>query len=183
MDLVFAVSAASTESDQTFPQMKEIMKTTVDSYGSAKVRYGIVTFGDTVIKRLDLARRFPTDGRLKEMIDMIPKESGRPALVEALKVVENMFQASAAERPDAKKVLVVLTDMKSVNSEEELEKASLPLTNLHVRIIALPIGDMADSMELQEITASVKDVIAVNKSDNPSQTTEELMERIRDGKA
>ena len=182
MDLVFAVSATSSESDQTFRQMKEILKSTVDNYGSSKIRYGIITFGDTVKKELDLARRLATDGPLKEIMDLIPKPTGRPALVLALKEAERMFQSSAAERPGAKKVLVVLMDIKSVNTEEELKNAPLPLKELRVRIIAVPVGGAADSMELQKLTASSKDVIPVKKSDNPSKTTEDVMERIRDGK-
>ena len=182
IDLIFALSSTSNKSDETLPQMRDIMKATVNTYGSSNIRYGIITFGDTVRKELDLNRTFLNEDTLKGFIDLIPKATGRPALVDALQEAESMFMAAASDRPAAKKVLVVLTDRKSINSEDELKNKSLTFIKMKVRIIALSIGGEANSTELEIITASSRDVIAVMKGDDPQKICENVMDRIQDGK-
>ena len=182
IDLGFAVSATATGSDETFKQMKEVIKETVDKYGSSKIRYSVITFSTTATTQIGFAEKFQTDNVLKKAIDSVPKTRGGSALATALEEARNVFHTAAANRPGTKKVLIVLTDKRSDNSEEELKNASLLLKNLQVRIITIPIGDKADSKELQGITASPRDVIATKETDTPRKTSDDIMERIRDGK-
>ena len=54
MDLVFAVNAAPRDSVRMFKKIKDIIKAIIDKYGTERVHYGLVVYGDIALVKVCL---------------------------------------------------------------------------------------------------------------------------------
>ena len=68
MNLAFAISARAVNDDTNFEKMKDILKTIVQKFGSNRIHYSVITFGDPPITELPFNRRLPSDEDLKRFI-------------------------------------------------------------------------------------------------------------------
>ena len=68
MNLAFAISARAVDDEANFEKMKDIVKAIVQKFGSNRIHYSVITFGDPPITELPFNRRLPSDEDLKRFI-------------------------------------------------------------------------------------------------------------------
>ena len=68
MNLAFAISARAVDDETNFEKMKDILKAIVQKFGSNRIHYSVITFGDSPITELPFNRRLPSDEDLERFI-------------------------------------------------------------------------------------------------------------------
>ena len=68
MNLAFAISARAVDNEANFEKMKDILKAIVQKFGSNRIHYSVIKFGDPPITELPFNRRLPSDEDLKRFI-------------------------------------------------------------------------------------------------------------------
>ena len=179
IDLVFVINAASSDSDNTFTRMKSVMGNIVDKYGIDRIHYGVVLYGERPSIQLRFQNRTMTENQLKRIIVSLPKPSGAPLLDRALK--EAMMLLNSSARPDAKKIVLVITDKGSANTKDELEKSSLALEQNGIRIVALTIGGEADVEELENVVNRPSDIINTQGHEKPDSIATKIITVVTKG--
>lgn len=132
IDLAFAVSTTAANADATFARMRETVKHVIDMYGTDKIRYGLLVFGSSTSSKILFSDTYP-DKDLKRVLDNVRPTTGDPDIGKALRTAKKLFE-DAPSRPNAKKVLVVIVDNKSVNGLEELKIVSRPLHDYGIKV-------------------------------------------------
>lgn len=120
VDLVFAVSTVAANAQDTFDKIKQAFNNIVIKHGTSSIQYGFIVFGNNAITRLALGERFNDIESLKRLIGVFSRPSGTPNIKKALDLAKKMFSGSRG-RPDARKVLVLITDKDSRYSFERLK--------------------------------------------------------------
>lgn len=178
IDLVFALSATSANSAQSYELMKSTIKTFINTYGVNKVHYGIIVYGASVIRVVNFNRTFSIGASdLKGAIDRQPALIGGPFLKGALQEAFKVFEETVG-RPGAKKVLVVITDKNSGAPPKTLAAAVRDLEDKGVLVISVGVGEAVERSELNVISPNPMDVISARLNINPSVLAERIMDRI-----
>ena len=68
MNLVFGISARGVDDSTNFEKMKQVIRKIVQKYGSTRIHYGVMTFGNPFNTELSLDRQPPTDEDLERFI-------------------------------------------------------------------------------------------------------------------
>ena len=111
----------------------------------------------------------------------ISKNRRGAALDEVLREATKLFNDAAKVRPDAKNVLVVITDKKSDSRGEDLKKETMKMRPEDVKAIAVALGEESDKDELDILTPEQGEVIEANSTDGAKKTAEEIMRKALDG--
>ena len=181
VDLAFAISAASVKADDNFEKAKEVIKSIIDTYAMNKLRYGVIVFGSSASIKVSFGDDFPTDENLKNVITILSGSNERPALDEALKKGKELFD-EAPERPNARKVLVFITDLKSTSKLADLKATAKKLEDDGIRVIPVAIGGEVDHIELEETTSDKTNVVNVNTDVYVIVLKEKIMSKVFKGK-
>lgn len=113
--------------------------------------------------------------------DAISKNTRGAALGEVLKAATELFDDAAKVRPNAKNVLVVVTDKKSDSRGEDLKNEAMKMRPSDIKVIAVALGDESDKNELDILTPDQDDVIEANSTDGAKKTAEEIMDKALEG--
>ena len=70
MNLAFAISARAIDDATNFAKMKDIIRSIVQKFGSSRIHYSVITYGDPPTTVLPFDRRLPSDEDLKQRISM-----------------------------------------------------------------------------------------------------------------
>ena len=84
-------------------------------------------------------------------------------------------------RPNAKKVLVVITDNESGLDKDQIASMAVSLGERNIRVIAVAVGDEADQPELEYIASDKRDVLSVTGSVQPSKLSKDIMVLVLTG--
>lgn len=103
MDLGFALSATSTFHNETFKLMKDTITYIIDTYGTQKIHYSVLVYGDTATKEINFGQTPPSPEQLKTAIEKLPVGIGTPNLAKALEEAVKIFQ-DENRRPLTRKV-------------------------------------------------------------------------------
>lgn len=179
IDLVFAVSASSTEAKETFDLMKETLLSIVTTHGMKNIHYTVMIYGSITRTVLDFQDTFPNEQALLKKLESLSTVSGTPDLDLALADVKKAFEAPGA-RPDAKKVLVFLVDSKSGSTEKDVLKSAMALEEFWVKVIPVGIGRKVNREELEKTTALKKNIIEVPTQENPERLGKKIMKKVRE---
>lgn len=177
VDLGFIISAGSTDASATLQQIKDVIRSFIDKYSTDRVRYGIISYGSTPRIELTLSDSVKPD--VKEQVQGILRPGGTPDLARALQLGEELFSSA---RPNVKKVLVIITDVKSGSSLSQVKLTVKSLDDKDILVFAVAVGSEMDSTELSTATGSSKNIINSSNTDEPEKVREEIMEKIRQGK-
>lgn len=109
LDLVFAIAATSSDGEEIYKLMKSTIQSIITNYGVEKIQYGIIHYGDISSTQVKFGAKFPSLENFKSFIDSLPRYFGGRGVDKALVQADQLFKG-AAVRPNAKKVLVVMTD-------------------------------------------------------------------------
>ena len=142
-----------------------------------RLRYGIITYGSA--PRIELTLRDSLDSDVKQQVDAIRRPGGTPDLAKALKLGEELLSSA---RPNAQKVLVIITDVKSGSSPSKVKLAAKALDNKDILILAVAVGNEADPNELTTAAGSGKNIINSSNTEEPGKVREEIIKKITQGK-
>lgn len=102
MDISFVISATSIDANTNFKTMKDIVKVAADQYGTDRLRYNVIVFGNTPNVQLQFTSKFPTDEDFKVFVANIPRASSGRALDKSLVKAQMVLEKDG--RSNAKKV-------------------------------------------------------------------------------
>ena len=177
-DLVFAISANALKSQENFQQMKEIIKSMIDNYGTSSIHYAVITFGNMPNIKISFNDALVDDKTLLSLVDGAQKSSGA-LLDKALEAAILLLRTQG--RSDAKKVIVVITDKKSGSSPNDVENQAKALENDNTKVIPVAFGKEADVAECIAITPNKENLVSVDEGDNPSVTAEIILRKALKG--
>lgn len=178
VDLGFALSATSTAQNETFKLMKDIITYIIDTYGTQKIHYSVLVYGDTATIEINFGQTPPSPQQLKTAVEKLRVGTGIPSLADALAKAMKMFEDDN-RRPLTRKVLVIMADSKSGSSVEDVKKAAKPLEDQDIEVIPVVVGEEADPGELGNTTPDKTNVIETGKEDDPKVVGEMIMDKIR----
>lgn len=179
IDLVFAVSASSTEAKETFELMKDTLLSIVSTHGVENLHYTVMTYGSLTRTIVDFQDTFPDEQALLKKLESLSTVPGTPDLDLALADAKKAFEARGA-RPDAKKVLVFLVDSKSGSTEEDVLKSAMSLEEAGVKVIPVGIGSKVNREELEKTTPLKKNIIEVPTKENPEKLGKKIINKVRE---
>ena len=172
---MFAISATSKDTDETFQLMTSAIDSLLQKYDSSNIRYGVLVYGDDATVVVHLKNK--TDAaQIQENLTTILAPVGGTALDKALEAAAVMF-AEASDREDADRVLVIMTDESSGLDEDVVVGATKPLEQMAVKIIPVVVGDDVTPKEFVTVT-SKGNIITTKKDKDPEQLSVEIMERV-----
>ena len=177
IDLVFAVSASSTEAKKTFDLMKETLLSIVSTHGMKNIHYTVMTYGSLTRTVVDFQDTFPDEQALLKKLESLSTVRGTPDLDLALADAKKAFEAPGA-RPDAKQVLVFLVDNKSGSTEEDVLKSAMALEEAGVKVIPVGIGSKVNREELEKTTPLKKNIIEVPTKENAEKLGKKIMKKV-----
>ena len=178
VDLGFALSATSTAHNETFKLMKDIITYVIDTYGTQKIHYSVLVYGDTATIEINFGQTPPSPQQLKTAVEKLRVGTGIPSLADALAKAMKMFEDDN-RRPLTRKVLVIMADSKSGSSVDDVKKAAKPLEDQDIEVIPVVVGEEADPGELGNTTPDKTNVIETGKEDDPKVVGEMIMDKIR----
>lgn len=179
IDLVFAISAVSSNAGEVFQKTQEAVTSIVDKYGTNNIQYAVILFGSDAQAVIDFDS-YATTEQLKELFTNLPRVSGGPSLDAAFKLADQVFSSPGA-RKDARQVLVVITDKKTSSRLDDVIPEANKLEDMAVAVIPVGIGTDADRKELEELTPDVSDVIITSKVDDPDELGRKIMKKVLKG--
>ena len=90
-----------------------------------------------------------------------------------------MFSREA--RPDAKKVLLIVSDKKSESTDNELDAAVEPLVKNDVIIIPVALGVEADEKQLKKLTEDKSTLVTADTNNDTADIKIEIMDQVLKG--
>jgi len=177
INLGFAISVTSLDSDRTFRQMQDIIKSVIDNYPTSNIFYSVLSFGDPPVVHINFDDQLSDEGR-KRIIDSITKTTGIASLDKALEKAREIFNMASAQRPTAKNILVVMVDGKSDSKLDDVKASSRLLQAEGVEVIAIGVGDEVDKPVI-DVTETT---VLTNTTDNPDSVAEVIIVTIDKGK-
>ena len=176
--MVFAISATASNAQQTFDRMKEVIKSIFAKHGVNKIRPAIVVYADTASVRLNFDEDVTELEKLIQRIDNIPQSTGTPDLEGALQLAKSLFSGA---RPEAKKILVIITDSRSDSSPEAIKEQAHELEGEDVVVIPVGMGAQVDPSELKNTTPHKNNVILAKKTDDADDVANKILEKALEG--
>lgn len=144
------------------------------------MRYGVILFADSATTYIPFSQTFPDKLALTTLLDQHPRPQGEPNLQKALGEAKNMFDKAPA-RPNAKKVLAVIMDKKSINDLSEIKEAVKMLEDDDIQIVPVGVGPNVAEEEVESITSNKQNIITADKDGDPSGVGEEIIDKIIQG--
>ena len=177
IDLLFAISVGSNESNQTYSLAKNTIKEFIDKYGAGNIRYSIILYTNSVLRVVTFNYTFqPSAEEIKASLDAAAPLGGVPDLAQALQESSRIFNETK-DRLSATKALVIITDKNSANDKDTLVTAVRPLEDKGILVISVAVGSVNRS-ELLVISPNPLDVIQAHNNTDPLTLAENIIDRI-----
>lgn len=177
IDLTFAISATSLQSDATFLLMQTTINDIVSEYDIFRIHYSVIVFGAVAVTRIDFATNVPDKNTLIRDVARLKEIPGDPDLVQALEEARKVYESQAV-RPEARRFLVVIMDKQSTNNVVDVNRAVAELDKRDVVVISVAVGNSVNPTDSELITKDPRHRItaAVNKS--PDELAKEIIDAI-----
>lgn len=159
--------------------MKDIIDWVITKYGVGTIQYGIIVFGNTPSVKVSFTQPV-NDDQLKTILQNAGKNRAGSNLERALDEVQRLFDSSP--RPDAKRVLVLVTDKKSDSSLEDVKTSAESLWQSRIKVIPVAFGREAAPDEVETTTSDEDNLIDVKNTNNPDDVAKDIMEKVLEGK-
>lgn len=182
MDIGFAISATENDASKTFDNIKETIKYIADTYGKAKLRYGLLVFGSTPAIAVNFADDFVEIDSFKSYLDVqVQRRSGSPDVEKAMVLSKEMFDRGAQSRPGVKQLLVVIMDGRALNRQDVLSKAVMPLEKDNIKVISVIVPPKADEKQLNQIASNKGNIVKQEDKDTPGSLGEKIIDKVIEG--
>ena len=180
VNLIFAISGLSSNANEKFQKMKDLIKTMVDEYGKERIHYSLIVFGNEPSVELRFSRTFDSDAELKAHLDLKARATDGAALDKALKKAAELF--GEYDREGAKNVLVVIMDKRSTSDRKDVQSMAIPLWEGDVEVIPIAFGSQADKGELELITLHKENLILAYITNKTVNVAQRIMDKMMKGK-
>ena len=152
-DILFMVDSSQTISNEKFQRELDFVKAIVRTLNISpeRSRASVVSFGNTPSRPSIRFEDYTDIDSFVRGVDNVPYTGGQKHLDKALLFAGRVLSKS---RPDAYKLLVVITDGKQPLGEVSLSEAVRPLHELGVILYVIAAGENADMKELGKITST-----------------------------
>ena len=154
--------------------MKDATKDIIDKYGTDDARYSLITSGKEASTKIDFTDGFKTAQDFTNAVNAVQRPEGTPDLKKALDQAMKLFE-DAPPRPDAKKILVVLNDQKSVNYPQMLSASAKRLQDENILVLPIAFGSLADLDELTRLAPSKGVVIKIDDDEDGAAIAQKIM--------
>lgn len=178
VDLMFVVNAQASNS---LSYMKDVIIDVMQNYSTNLIHYAVVMYGDEPSVVLRFSDGVTDSDQLASIVRSAPSVPGDSALDKALQKANYLFNEDEAGRPDARKILVVITDDKSSGDKKAAKGIANDLRDKLVTIITVAVGSNADREELEGLTETKSDSLNATRDENPGETGKEIIETIVKG--
>ena len=158
IDLAFALSAAAVDAEDTFDKIQDTVDDIIKHYGTDKIHYALLTFGDKSSVIVDFSDNLGKDS-LRATVQQLSRPTGDPDVKKLLEEAEQLFN-SVHLRLGSRKIFVIFLDKKSTNSPSDLKEASKPLIEMNVTIVPAVVGPEVVIDEI-EVLLTNKEYIAI----------------------
>lgn len=128
--------------------MKDTITSILDTYSMDVIRVGVVVFGSNTDPAISIQDNL--NNNVQPAVNRLFPQFGVPDLDEALNEARKVFKTSG--RPNARKVIVVISDSASDSSDEDIRAEADLLKEDDIVLISVVIGKDADPKELEEFT-------------------------------
>ena len=180
MDIAFAINTAASDADRTFQVIIDSLKKIVMKFNPEKVRYSVITFGDEATPEVSFTEDPQDLKKLVKALDKLPQSSGDPDFKKLLDEAKKVFDDDSG-RAKSNRVLVVITDSKSPATLSEINDAVKPLKKDGITVVAVRIGEEADSRQLEKMTGDKTNVLNLTKGRDPEEIGNEVMKAVKEG--
>lgn len=180
MDIAFAINTAGSDADRTFQVVTDSLKEIVKKFNPEKLRYSVITFGDEATPEVSFTEDPQDLKKLVKALDKLPQSSGDPDFKKLLDEAKKVFDDDSG-RAKSNRVLVVITDSKSPTTLSEINDAVKPLKKDGITVVAVRIGEEADSRQLEKMTGDKTNVLNLTKERDPEEIGNEVMKAVKEG--
>ena len=180
MDIAFAINTAASDADRTFQVIIDSLKKIVMKFNPEKVRYSVITFGDEATPEVSFTEDPQDLKKLVKALDKLPQSSGDPDFKKLLDEAKKVFDDDSG-RAKSNRVLVVITDSKSPATLSEINGAVKLLKKDGITVVAVRIGEEADSRQLEKMTGDKTNVLNLTKERDPEEIRNEVMKAVKEG--
>ena len=156
--------------------MKDIIKSIANEFGTDKIHYGLITFDTDASIEIPFSSNIDSSETLKSRIDVIPMETGGPAMDKALEAAKTLFGDDGV-RYDSQKVLVLMVDNKFSGDEEAAIKTAMELKESGVIIIAVAVGVETDPNDLKNISSTPGNVVNTSTTEKPDEVGKKIIDK------
>ena len=172
---MFAIAAASQSHWlENLKQIKETIHSVLETYSMDVIRVGVVVFGkDTEV--IDIQQTLSKD--LQMAVNKLFPKFGDLDLDNALKESRRLFKNTG--RPNARKVLVVISDKASGSTYDDVKIEAGLLKGEDIVLISVVIGQEADAKELIDFTPF--NVTKTTTEEDPKELAKEIMVLVLTG--
>ena len=181
IDLMFILSSQSSKSFKTFPYIKDVVTSIIQNYSTNQIHYAVVLYGNEPSVVLTFSDGVTDPDQLVELVSSASNIPGGSALDKALLRAKQIFTDDHAVRPDARQILVVMTDDESSGDQEVAKGVAQDLIDNHVVIITAAVGSEVDHNELETLTPTDGDSMNTTSDEDPETTGEEIIRLITEG--
>ncbi|XP_041740665.2 integrin alpha-M [Coregonus clupeaformis] len=137
-DIAFILDGSGSVTGTEFNQMKAFVKDLIREFLGRDTKFAVAQYSDDCTIHFDL-NQFNVNIWEKQ-VNSINQLGGRTYTAEAIqKVVQDVFSTSGGSRPNAKKILIVITDGQSHDSAQ-LEKAASEAETKNIIRFAIGVG-------------------------------------------
>jgi hypothetical protein len=143
--------------------IKAIIKNIVIRYGTTKIHYGFVVFGNDTSKRIDLSSDVPDKKELEAVIASVNATKGHLNITKVANAASEMLNGSKA-RKDAKKAAVIMYDQTVELEPGALRNATKRLEEEKILLIPVPLT-LKDTLKRnsEKKAENKKNVITIGK--------------------
>lgn len=177
IDLTFAISATSLQSDATYLLMQTTINNIVAEYDIFRIHYSVIIFGAVATTHIDFSSNIPDKDSLIRQVARLSKSPGDPDLVQALEHAKQVYESQHV-RPEARRFLVVIMDNNPINNATDLNRAVTDLDNKDVVIIGVGVGNSVNRTYFEIITKDPRHIITVGVNKSPGELAKEIIDAI-----
>lgn len=114
--------------------MINIIKYIIDKYGTNRIHYSLVIFANEPSVKISFQERVTDPEQLKVLLDNVPRSSFSGSNFEkAIAETKKLFNSDAV-RPDARKVAVIMTDVRDTGNRENAKIAARDLEDNGIEV-------------------------------------------------
>lgn len=139
----------------------------------------VIVYGDRATVEVSPDVEFPTKESYRQQMNRVTRPFGDPNHEAALNQAMLTFQRSS--RPEAKKVVVVITDKFPMNVPDAVKKAARGLELDDVKVIPVPVGSDADEDGIKKLSPFKDVLVKAGKNDNPKELARKIMIKVLKG--
>lgn len=155
IDIVFLIGASNPGGTRHILNEKRLIEEIVQRNSTPTTRYAIIQYENTATIRRSLNDYTNTESFI-DILDKLYWRGDATNLESGLAKVKMLFEKEG--KPNARKILVVISDGKLPVDVEDIARLKKPLEEQEVKIISVTVGDNVDEDTFTELSSKNKTI-------------------------